>query len=302
MCIRGLSRWIYIAGFFFLTTINGIAIGLQAGTPLERQAYTAYENKRYTECFELNQAIIVKGAAVHTTYYSAACCLALAGRIDTAFQYLYMAIEKGYFNFEHMQKDTDLAALRADARWAEVAGKCQEAQAKLNMPLREELRKMALEDQKVRNKINGPNIEASLKEEMQNIDTKNTARMHEIIKEYGWPARSLVGYEGANAAWLLIQHADRDPEFQRECLALMKTAVEKGEASGIHFALLTDRVLVNQGKKQIYGTQFKYLDGELVPSPLEDPDNVDRRRQEIGLEPLEEYKNSLKEVYGEKKK
>src|SRR4051794_26575249 len=52
---------------------------------------------------------------------------------------------------------------------------------------------------------------------MREIDRDNTDRMKEIVKK-GWPGKSLVGRDGAQAAWILVQHADHDRSFQKECL------------------------------------------------------------------------------------
>jgi len=67
------------------------------------------------------------------------------------------------------------------------------------------------------------------------IDRDNTARMREIIAQYGWPGRELVGDAGAHAAWLLVQHADADKTFQRKCLDLM-AKLPKGEVSRMDLA------------------------------------------------------------------
>jgi hypothetical protein len=80
------------------------------------------------------------------------------------------------------------------------------------------------------------------------------------------------------------------------------TALPKDEVSQRNLAYLTDRVLLAEGKKQIYGTQYHTVDGKMEPKPLEDPENVDRRRAEAGLEPLAEYARQLAEVYGGKLK
>src|SRR5207244_6160203 len=88
------------------------------------------------------------------------------------------------------------------------------------------------------------------------IDADNTAWLKDVVRRHGWPGCSLVGAEAANAAWLLVQHADRDPAFQRECLSLMEAAVAAGDASPADLAYLTDRVLRAEGKPQRYGTQF----------------------------------------------
>jgi hypothetical protein len=120
---------------------------------------------------------------------------------------------------------------------------------------------------------------------MAAVDKKNRVRLKEIVDKHGWPGTSLVGRDAAHAAWLVAQHADADLAFQKDCLDLMKAA-PKGEVEPTHVAYLTDRVLVAEKKKQIYGTQ---LDGNFVPRPIEDEANVDRRRAEVGMTPLAEY-------------
>lgn len=67
--------------------------------------------------------------------------------------------------------------------------------------------------------------------------------------------------------------------------------------SGQSYALLLDRVLVAEGKRQVYGTQAKLKGKEFVPDPIEDEANVDKRRAEVGLPPLSEYLRVLKQVY-----
>ncbi|MDR3402020.1 MAG: hypothetical protein P4L99_05930 [Chthoniobacter sp.] len=128
-------------------------------------------------------------------------------------------------------------------------------------------------------------------------DQENTERLGEIIEKYGWPTKTLVGRDGSHAAWLLVQHADDNTKFQRKCLDLM-TKLPHGEVSQSDVAYLTDRVLLAEGKKQIYGTQFTFSDAKWVPQTLEDEANVDKRRAEVGLPPLAEYVKSLESVYG----
>ena len=91
-----------------------------------------------------------------------------------------------------------------------------------------------------------------------------------------------------HAARLLVQHADMDRKFQHRCLDLM-AALPKDEVSQSNIAYLTDRVLLAEGKNQMYGTQLKDVDGKLKPFPIEDEANVDRRRCEVGLPPLAKY-------------
>jgi len=128
-------------------------------------------------------------------------------------------------------------------------------------------------------------------------DEENVAWLKQVVAKQGWPSSSLVGKEGAFDAWLLVQHADADPKFQRQCLDLM-TKLPDGEVQKDNLALLTDRVLLAEGKKQIYGTQLDITDGKVVPLDLEDPENVDKRRAEVGLEPLAKYLENSAKFYG----
>ncbi|HEX6521615.1 MAG TPA: DUF6624 domain-containing protein [Streptosporangiaceae bacterium] len=124
---------------------------------------------------------------------------------------------------------------------------------------------------------------------MAAADAENLPWLKQVIAEAGWPGASLVGQDGAFAAWLLAQHADVDPAFQRRCLDLLTAAVEAGEATRRQLAYLTDRVLLAEDHPQEYGTQVTSQDGEYVPRNLRDPDNVDSRRTSMDLEPLADY-------------
>lgn len=137
--------------------------------------------------------------------------------------------------------------------------------------------------------------QAALWAETSRIDVDNTAWLKSIVTEQGWPRYSVVGVDAGDAAWLLVQHADDDPSFQRLCLDLM-SALPADEMSQINLAMLTDRVLLAEGKSQIYGTQFAVRDGEWMPMNLEDEENVDARRAEVGMPPLAEYKEMLEAV------
>ncbi len=149
-----------------------------------------------------------------------------------------------------------------------------------------EISRMAEEDQAMRKGWEqGSFIEAD-----KNLDKNNTARMKEIVAEIGWPTISKVGEKASHDAWILIQHASYDLDFQKYCLELMLTSGEK-EVDQKDLAFLEDRVRVNAGELQLYGTQF-YLDPIhkiYIPRPIEDPKNLAQRRQERGMETLDEY-------------
>lgn len=118
------------------------------------------------------------------------------------------------------------------------------------------------------------------------IDKENTEYMVSLVDEHGWPKISEVGEDASQAAWLLVQHADHDPDFQARCLELMKTLPED-DVNQIHVAHLEDRVRLNRGQPQLYGTQFELKGSELVPKPIEEPEKLEARRAKMGLGPYE---------------
>jgi len=134
------------------------------------------------------------------------------------------------------------------------------------------------------------------------IDVANTQRMKEIVEQMGWPTRSKVGGHASEMAWLLVQHADLDHDFQRMCLELMQ-AQAAGEVSPGNIAYLEDRVRVGERRLQLYGTQF-FVDetGILGPKPIEDADHVDERRQAVGLQPLSDYARDMEQSYQQDQK
>jgi hypothetical protein len=134
------------------------------------------------------------------------------------------------------------------------------------------------------------------------LDRKNTRRMKQIIKAIGWPSISKVGKRAASAAWLLAQHADHDPKFQRQCLTLMK-GQSKDDVPRHDIAYLEDRVLLNEGKKQKFGTQFCYPKGwKVIPRPLANRRLLAKRRKEMGLESFENNLKTMQRMVNEHRK
>jgi Family of unknown function (DUF6624) len=168
--------------------------------------------------------------------------------------------------------------------------------------LRKELLGRRDEEQKLRFQAidagkKGP-LPAVLMKQLTDADKANREWLKGVIKKKGWPGQAMVGFDGSDAAWLLAQHADPDPAFQKQALKLLEDAVRRKDARPTHLAYLTDRVLAGDGKKQLYGTQFTMKDGKVEPKPIEDEANVDKRRAEVGLPPLAEYRKQMEKVYG----
>ena len=161
----------------------------------------------------------------------------------------------------------------------------------MNEELRAELLRMAREDTETRDELlrDGKLPKFGYAEEMRRIHERNNARMREITEQYSWPGRSLVGEDGCEAAWLIVQHAILWPDLQRQCLPLLERAVAAEEAPGWQLAYLTDRVLMSEGKEQIYGTQYLPVEGgKSVLYKIANPEKVDARRRAVGLCSVEE--------------
>lgn len=124
---------------------------------------------------------------------------------------------------------------------------------------------------------------------MHQIDSSNLVQVDALIAQYGWPGKSFVGASGNNTIFLVVQHADL--KTQEKYLPLLEKSVAEGESKTSQLALLVDRVRIRTGKKQLYGSQLERnpQTSEWVLSPIEDEKNVNNRRSQMGLQPMEEY-------------
>jgi len=149
------------------------------------------------------------------------------------------------------------------------------------MAVRRQLEEILARDQKTRTGKDSVAL-------MQYIDSTNLVQVESLIARYGWMGRSFVGDKANSALFLVIQHADL--ETQLKYVDLLQHSVEAGESKASNLALMQDRILMRQGKNQLYGSQVVYSKtGEQMFYPIEDEKNVNIRRAKMGLQPLEEY-------------
>jgi len=125
---------------------------------------------------------------------------------------------------------------------------------------------------------------------IKEVDKLNREEFKKIFKEIGYIS-SEYGKEVQLAAFLIVQHMPKDyTPFMKKYLSLMKNDLEN--INPLNYAQLVDRVRIYEGKKQLYGTQFTSINGKKDTYKLYKIYNskeVDKRRKEIGLEPLKEY-------------
>lgn len=162
----------------------------------------------------------------------------------------------------------------------------------MDTTLREELLRRVERDQAVRAAVPvGEPLSAELRREWFDVDASNTEFLRSVIAAHGWPGIGLVGEDGAHGAWVLAQHADRDRDFQRTCLRLLREAVAAGQAAAKDLAYLEDRCRVAANKPQLYGTQYNATG----PEPIHEPDLLDERRAQVGLGPHADYDKRMRE-------
>ena len=177
------------------------------------------------------------------------------------------------------------------------------AQSKnIDQPLADSLAKWAILDQTAAGPPAGRFKEMTTAERVHYSDSVfalNGHRMKAIFDKYGFPGYNLVGEKGSNNFWLMVQHCDKDVNFQQMVLKAMKAELPQHNADPKSFAYLADRVSINTGRKQIYGTQLTYNTDscQAIPKPLEDSLNVNKRRAAIGLEPIESYLNWMSQMH-----
>ncbi len=291
---------------------------------LAKQGYKVYEDKDYAKSVGIFEQAFKLEKPKSSDLYNAACSASLANQKDKAFDFLNQAIDAGYSNLGHLKADADLASLYEDNRWKEIIGKIEKKQAdelaKLKYPkIAKLLDSLVVSDQEFRNKsrelmdkgfeLYSPEIQQVMKSG-QSADSLNMIFLKKLFKEYGFLGIEEVGKQGSGNFWLMMQHCDRDPKFQEEVLSEMKKHIERKNANPSNYAYLIDRVNVNTGKEQIYGTQMILNKDQTSyePKPVIEPENLNKRREEVGLGTIEEYigimnshyKGSLKKKVEEK--
>ena len=271
-----------------------------------QEAWTLYEAKDYSQAAEKYKEAFdqLNGKAYPSDRYNAACSYALADDPENAFYHLFYLAENPkikYNKLEMIMADQDLLALHKNKRWSAliqlVKANKEEYEKDLNKPLVALLDTIHQDDQQYRAQIDEYEKKYGWQsEEMQILwntihlkDSINLIKVTKILEEFGWLGPQVVGNRGNSTLFLVIQHANL--EVQQKYLPMMREAVTLGNAQASSLALLEDRVALRLGKRQIYGSQIMRDEEteEYYVSPLIDPENVNKRRAEVGLGPIEEY-------------
>lgn len=259
---------------------------------------------------------------------NAACEWTKADLPDSAFaQLLKLVQENNFIYYSYLTVIPEFNTLHSDRRWDEIIGLAREnylrIEVNLDLNMAAILDSIYVDDQIYRMQLNEVEKKygfdskefGSLWKNIIPTDSVNQIRAKKFLNTYGFPGRDVIGSQGSATLWMVIQHSDI--RTQETYLPLMRDAAKRGDLDRGKLALLEDRVALRQSKKQIYGTQITRDEatGEYYVQPLLDPDNVDKRRAEVGLGKLqdyvsewgiiwnvEEYKKKLAEIEARKNK
>jgi len=164
-----------------------------------------------------------------------------------------------------------------------------------------------LHDQKYRKELSdvikkhGQNSkeELALSKKISVMDAENQKMVSSVLDKYGWLGPETIGSRGSRALFIVLQHAPS--AMQEKYLPMMRSAVKQGKAKATNLAMLEDRVLMEKGKNQIYGSQLFSDSTGMYVCPIEDVDNLDKRRAEIGLMSMKDYLSNWNIVWNVEK-
>jgi hypothetical protein len=159
----------------------------------------------------------------------------------------------------------------------------------LNEEVRRELLDMRAEDIRVRRELEeAGELGSRYIPRMEEVHVRNAARLRELLTMHGWPDESIAGNDGAEAAWLIVQHAIGEPELQRRALRMLRACEATSRVPLWQAAYLEDQIAMYEGRPQLYGTQWldDSRDGRIRPWNLAEPDRVNELRAAVGLGPL----------------
>lgn len=146
----------------------------------------------------------------------------------------------------------------------------------------------------IRNRFAGDSVKLkdTLNKHFQLIsktDSLNLITVSAVIKQYGWLSADEIGEAANSALFMVIQHADL--KTQEKYLPIMRIAAKNKKLKAASLALLEDRIAMFQGRKQIYGSQVAWnmQTNKYTIMPMIDPDHVDTRRADIGLNAYADY-------------
>lgn len=111
-------------------------------------------------------------------------------------------------------------------------------------------------------------------------DTLSYSILQNIINKYGYPTKECV-QEAVVIPFYILSFGPLN--LREKYLELLKVAADKGNLEWKSLAFYIDKLQLAKNKMQIYGTQYYYNHHQQVFYPVDDPEDLSKRREEIGL-------------------
>lgn len=237
-------------------------------------------------------------------YYFSACSWAKLKNVENSILYFEKYVDQSHFSmYDEFINDSTWYFLNSENRWKSILNQIQENQKvrKSNFILYKEiisdLAQIEIDDQTRRNEavelgqkygVKSAQVD-SIWKLIKIQDSINLIKVTNILDKHGWMGSNEIGYDGGATMWIVLQHADL--KTQEKYLPIMKTAFENEKLDAGSIAMIEDRINIRSGRKQLYGSQLAY-DEEMKTyylSPVEDPDNLDKRREKMDLGSIGDY-------------
>lgn len=157
------------------------------------------------------------------------------------------------------------------------------------MTYQEEILHLMREDQAVRDVLASTGeLFHGYHPQMEKVHLRNAQKLSTLIEEKGFPTTDLVGEEACIAALRIILHAISWPDFMRAQEPVLLDLAKANKVPKTYVASLVDRIRFYEGRKQVYATNADWDDnGILRITEVEDEKNLNQRRAEMNLPPLE---------------
>ena len=265
-------------------------------------AKNSFDKKEYKKSGQLYSAAFKQngGKAYLEDRYNAARSWALAGIKDSAFvQLLKVVTLYDYINYAEISVDKSFTTLYADKRWKEV-----EERVKLNISKSDgnlnkglvllldsvyrDYHSNRLKEVSIKNEFGNESAELkTIKKEIKQRDSVNLLIVTNIIDTYGWLGRGSVGFIGNYSLALIIQQAELS--VQEKYIGKMRVAFESKNVEAQDLALVEDKIALRKGHKQLYGSVIITVGNKNYVAPIEDVENLNKRRNALGLKSMAEY-------------
>lgn len=260
-----------------------LAFGQSYGELIER-ARALYGEGRYEESGQHFDQAFELEPGTPGQWYDAGCSWALAGDADMALRALEVAVERGYRDVDWLTKDEDLTTLHGDPRWDAVVSACRKVQEAYLDTVNRELYELYQADQADRSgevdwEVVGPRDEARRQRALEMVEAGLLKARDDFIHA------AFIFQHGADSTSYELAH-----DLAMQAVTLDSTSIRARWIA----AAAKDRYLHSVGKPQIYGTQYRAVDGKWTQAPYDTTAVDDEERARWGVRSLAEQRARLR--------